>query len=98
MDDYHLYSLGLYTTTYHPNDNVIAHEQLTGHEGVAYGLVSAFYFWKGYVLSYIVNGALYGYKEDTGTIYEYERKAITDAIDLFLQEEMARRLYNLERE
>ena len=84
--DYHLYSLGLYTTTHYTNDIVIAHEQVTGHEGLAYGMLSAFYFWKDYILTYSVTGSLHGYAyPNITTIYEFERSAITNAIDKFIQ-------------
>ena len=35
-------------------------------------------------MTYIINGALNGYKYNTGTIYEYERMAIHDATQAFV--------------
>ena len=70
LNDFHLYGLGMYTTTYRPNDMVINHEVVTGHLGAAYGLISGYFHWKNYTFAYIINGALYGYKYGTGTIYE----------------------------
>ena len=68
--DYHLYGLGLYTTSYLLNDVVIDHEVVRGHTGSAYGLVSGHWFWKDFTFAYIINGALNGYTYGTGTIYE----------------------------
>lgn len=70
QNDFHLYGFGLYTTTYRKTDHVIAHEVVRGHTGSAYGLISAYYFWGNYTMTYIVNGALNGYGYGTGTIYE----------------------------
>jgi hypothetical protein len=70
-NDFHIYGLGLYTTTYRKTDNVITHEVVKGHTGSAYNLISAHHFWNDYTLTYIINGALNGYKYGTGTIYEY---------------------------
>ena len=83
VNDFHLYGLGLYTTTYRVNDNVIPHSTVRGHIGSAYGLISAYYFWGNYTLTYIVNGALHGYTYGTGTIYEKERLLIHEAVDNF---------------
>jgi hypothetical protein len=83
-NDFHIYSLGLYTTTYRKNDVVINHEVVRGHTGSAYNLVSAHHFWKDYTLTYIVSGALNGYKYGTGTIYEYERLNIYTAVEKFV--------------
>lgn len=66
----HNYGFGIYTTSYRSTDSVIPHEIVRGHTGDAYGLKSAYYFWGNYTLTYIINGALYGYEEKTGTIYE----------------------------
>lgn len=71
--DFHTYGFGLYTTTYRKSDQIIPHEVVRGHTGSAYGLASAYYFWGNYTLTYIMNGALYGYDDNTGTIYERER-------------------------
>jgi CubicO group peptidase (beta-lactamase class C family) len=59
---FHIYSLGLFTTTYRKTDTIISHEVVHGHTGSAYNLVSAQHFWKDYTLTYIINGALNGYK------------------------------------
>ncbi len=69
-DDFHLYGLGIFTTSYLTNDVIIDHEVVRGHTGSAYGLVSGYHFWKGYSFSYIINGALNGYKYDSNYIYE----------------------------
>ena len=69
-NDMHIYSLGLTTSTYRMNDMVINHEVVRGHHGAAYGLISAQHFWKDYTLTYIISGALNGYKYNTGSIYE----------------------------
>lgn len=81
--DFHIYGLGLFTTTYHQNDIIISHEVVRGHTGSAYNLISAQHFWKDYTLTYIINGALNGYGYGTGTIYEYERLKIYNAVDKF---------------
>lgn len=60
-NDYNLYGFGIYTTSYRSYDNVIPHEIVKGHLGEDHGMISAFYFWKNYTLTYIINGALYGY-------------------------------------
>jgi hypothetical protein len=52
-----------------------------GHLGAAYGLISGYFFWKSYTLTYIINGALNGYKYQSGTIYETARIAIHSAVD-----------------
>lgn len=56
-----------------------------GHTGAAYNLISAQHFWGDFTLTYIINGALNGYKYGTGTIYEYERLAIYNAGDAFVK-------------
>ena len=56
-----------------------------GHTGAAYNLISAQHFWGEYTLTYIISGALNGYKYGTGTIYEYERLAIYNAGDEFVK-------------
>lgn len=84
LSDYHAYGLGLFATTEHKNDQIISHEVVKGHTGAAYGLISAQHFWGEYTLSYIINGALNGYKYGTGTIYEYERLAIYSAVEKFV--------------
>jgi hypothetical protein len=68
MDD-HLYGFGIFTTSYLSSDTVISHEIIRGHTGSAYGLASAYFFFKDYTFSYIINGALYGYNYNTGTIF-----------------------------
>lgn len=78
-DDFHTYGFGIFTTTYRVNDILISHEVVKGHTGSAYNLISAQYFWGGYTLTYIVNGALNGYKSSSTSIYEYERVAIHTA-------------------
>ena len=83
VNDYHLYSLGLYTTTYWRNDQVIEHEVVRGHSGSAYKLISGQYFWGDWTMTYIISGALHGYKYGTGTIYPYERTTIHNAVDKF---------------
>jgi len=55
-----------------------------GHTGAAYNLISAQHFWGDYTLTYIISGALNGYKYGTGTIYEYERLGIYRAGDTFV--------------
>ena len=80
VNDFHLYGLGLYTTTYRINDMVIPHSTVRGHTGSAYGLISAYYFWGNYTLTYIINGALNGYTYGTGTIYEKERLLVHEAV------------------
>jgi hypothetical protein len=80
LNDFHIYGLGLYTTTYRKTDTVINHEVVKGHTGAAYNLISAQHFWNDYTLTYIINGALNGYKYGTGTIYEYERLKIYNAV------------------
>lgn len=84
-NDFHLYGFGLYTTTYRSTDTVIPHEVVRGHTGSAYGLVSGYYFWGKYTMTYIVNGALYGYQYNTGTIYERERMLINSAVADFVK-------------
>jgi hypothetical protein len=79
-NDFHIYSFGLFTTTYHQNDIIINHETVRGHTGSAYNLISAQHYWKDYTFTYIINGALNGYKYGTGTIYEYERLKIHIAV------------------
>jgi hypothetical protein len=79
-NDFHIYSFGLFTTTYRKTDIIIDHEVVRGHIGAAYNLISAQYFWKDYTLTYIVSGALNGYQYGTGTIYEYERMKIHSAV------------------
>ncbi len=79
-NDFHTYGFGIYTTTYRKNDIIISHEVVKGHLGAAYGLISAQLFWKDYTMTYIISGALNGYKYGTGTIYEYERLAIHSAV------------------
>jgi CubicO group peptidase (beta-lactamase class C family) len=73
LNDFHTYGLGLYSTTYRKTDTIISHEVVKGHTGSAYNLISAQHFWKSagsdYTLTYIINGALNGYKYGTGTIY-----------------------------
>ena len=86
LNDFHLYGLGLYSTTYLKNDKVIEHEVAQGHLGAAYGLISAYFMWKNYTFSYIINGALNGYKYGTGTIYEQERLIIHESVDSFVKE------------
>ena len=86
-NDFHLYGLGLYTT-YRPNDIVLQHKVLRGHLGAAYGLISGYYFWDNYTLTYQINGALNGYGYGTGTIYEKERLLIHEAIENYLQSNM----------
>ena len=88
-NDFHNYGLGLYGTTFRKNDRVISHEEVKGHLGAAYNLISAQHFWKDYTLSYIISGALNGYKYGTGTIYEYERLAIHSAVEAFIWESNA---------
>ena len=78
-NDFHLYGLGLYTTSYRVNDMVIPHSTVRGHIGSAYGLISAYYFWGKYTLTYIVNGALYDYHYGTGTIYPKEHLLLNEA-------------------
>lgn len=75
-NDFHLYGLGLYTTTYLANDMIIPHTRVRGHLGAAYGLISGYHFWGNYTLTYIINGALHGYGYGTSTIYEKERLLI----------------------
>lgn len=79
-----MYGLGVYTTTYRDNDKVLDHEVLQGHLGAAYGLISAYFYWKNYTFAYIINGALNGYKYGTGTIYEAERLAIHSGVETFI--------------
>lgn len=69
VNDFHTYGLGVYTTTYRRTDTIINHEVVRGHTGSAYGLISAQHFWEDYTITYIINGALQGYKYGTGTIY-----------------------------
>lgn len=85
LNDFHLYGLGLYTTTYRANDQVIGHEVVTGHLGSAYGLISGYHYWKEWSLAYMVNGALEGYKWGNGTIYEKVRLEIHEAIQQYTQ-------------
>jgi len=82
--DYHTYGFGLYTTTYRTTDMIIPHEIVRGHTGSAYGLISAYYFWGNYTLTYMVNGALNGYTYGTGTIYEKERLMLCEAASNFV--------------
>ncbi len=56
-----------------------------GHIGSAYGLISAYYYWKDYTFSYIINGALNGYSYDNVTIYEKERVVLDDSVNVFIQ-------------
>jgi len=70
-NDFHTYGLGLYGTTYRLNDQIIEHEVVKGHTGAAYNLISGQHFWDKYTFTYIISGALDGYKYGTGTIYEY---------------------------
>lgn len=84
-NDFHNYGLGIFTTSYRKNDVIIRDEVVRGHTGAAYGLISAHHFWQDYTLTYIINGALNGYKYGTGTIYEYERLAIYSAVDKYLK-------------
>ena len=70
-NDFHTYGLGMYGTTYRKNDVIISHTTVRGHLGAAYNLISGLHFWENYTLTYIINGALNGYKYGTGTIYEY---------------------------
>ena len=81
--DDHQYGLGIFTTTYRSNDQVISHEVVKGHLGAAYGLISSQLFWGEYTLTYIINGALNGYKNVDNSIYEYERVALTRAAESF---------------
>jgi len=83
-NDFHLYGFGLYTTTYLNSDIVIPHEVVKGHLGSAYGLISGYFFWKSYTLTYIINGALYGYKYEPNTIYETDRLTIHSAVNDFI--------------
>jgi CubicO group peptidase (beta-lactamase class C family) len=83
-NDFHCYGLGLFGTSFRRNDWIIEHEEVRGHTGGAYNLISAQFFWGNYTLTYIVNGALNGYKWGTGTIYEYERLAIHQAVQTYL--------------
>lgn len=69
--DFHLYGLGLYTTSYRQSDIVIEHSVTRGHTGSAYGLISAHYFFKDLTFAYIINGALNGYKNIPNSIYSY---------------------------
>lgn len=79
-----MYGFGIYTTTYRKTDMVIPHEVVRGHTGSAYGLISGYYFWGNYTLTYIVNGALNGYGYGTGTIYEKERLLIYEAATKYI--------------
>lgn len=56
-----------------------------GHLGAAYNLISGMHFWDNFTLTYIINGALNGYKYGTGTIYEYERLSVHKAVEEFVQ-------------
>jgi hypothetical protein len=82
--DFHLYGMGIYTTSYLQNDVVIEHEVVRGHIGSAYGLISAYYFWKDYTFSYIINGALNGFSYDSVTIYEKERVTLHASVNAFV--------------
>lgn len=66
-------------------DVVIEHEVVRGHIGDAYGLISAYYYWKDYTYSYIINGALNGYGYDNLTIYEKERVMLDASVNAFVQ-------------
>lgn len=68
--DFHLYGFGLYTSSYRTNDQVIPHTTVRGHIGDAYGLISAYYMFENYTMTYIVNGAQYGYTYDKNSIFE----------------------------
>ena len=83
--DYHIYGLGLFTTTERKNDILINHEVVTGHTGSAYNLISAQHFWGDYTLTYIINGALNGYGYGTGTVYEVEAIRIHTAVENFVK-------------
>ncbi len=92
--------MGIYTTSYLSSDWVIEHEVVRGHIGVAYGLISAYYYWKDYTFSYIINGALNGYSYDSVTIYEKERVTLDASVGVFVQkmdkiEKEARNVKNL---
>ncbi len=50
-------------------DRVITHENVYGHEGDSYGLLSGYYFWRDYTFSYYFTGNLKGYTYNTGTMY-----------------------------
>ena len=52
---------------------------------MAYGLISAYYYWKDYTFSYIINGALNGYSYDNVTIYEKERVMLDASVSVFVQ-------------
>ena len=56
-----------------------------GHTGSAYGLISGYHFWKDYSFSYIINGALDGYKYDNNYIYEGEAITLHASIDGFIK-------------
>lgn len=51
-NDFHQYGFGLYTTSYRKNDIILSHEVLRGHLGAAYGLISGYFFWKEFTLTY----------------------------------------------
>ena len=81
---FHLYGLGMYTTSYSLSDIVIEHQVLRGHTGSKYGLISAYYYWKNYSFSYIVNGALNDYENDPNSMYQVERQLIHKSINNFI--------------
>lgn len=97
-NDFHKYGLGLFTTTYRKTDTIITHKVVKGHTGSAYNLISAQHFWDDYTLTYIINGALNGYKYGTGTIYEYERLSIYSAVEKFINSSQSIEIMNLVRE
>ena len=88
LSDFHTYGLGLYGTTYRKNDQIISHKCVRGHLGAAYNLISGLHFWDDFTLTYIINGALNGYKYGTGTIYEYERLSIHKAVQQFISDKL----------
>lgn len=80
LNEFHAYGLGIIMTTYRKNDIVINHEVVKGHHGEDEGLIAGQFFWKDYTMVYAISGALNGYNNSTGTIYEYERLAIHSAV------------------
>jgi hypothetical protein len=59
----------MFQTSYWKGDVIIEHEVVTGHTGVAYGLISGYNYWKDYTYSYIINGALNGYGDGGESIF-----------------------------